>query len=65
LRNFLKRLLDHESVTKMSVKNFAIVFAPTVVAPGPPTDQYAAVRDTIVSQEFMLFVLRDWDVPAQ
>jgi hypothetical protein len=61
LSEFLKRLAVFEPATKMSIKNYAIIFAAAIVAPGPPTDQFAAVRNTVVSQEFLLFVLRDWD----
>jgi hypothetical protein len=64
LADFLRRLSTFVSTTKMSVKNFVIIFAPAVVAPGSATDQFAPVRHAVVSQEFMLFVLRDWNVHA-
>jgi hypothetical protein len=64
LAGFLRRLSTFESTTKMSVKNLAIIFAPVIVAPGSATDQFAPMRHTVVSQEFMLFVLRDWNIDA-
>jgi hypothetical protein len=59
---YLKRLGDAEAQTKMSLSNLAIVLGPTLVGSGPRTDQFDAVRHTVVSQEFILTLLRNWDV---
>jgi hypothetical protein len=58
LCGFLQRMLRAEKVTKMDVKNYAIVFAPAVVGHMPATDQFAVVRHTVVSQEFMTVMLQ-------
>jgi hypothetical protein len=59
---FFKRLSAAEPQTKMSLKNFAIVIGPTIVGTGPASDQFDALRHTVVSQEFMLALLRNWEV---
>jgi hypothetical protein len=59
---YLRRLGEAEAQTKMSLRNFAIVIAPTLIAPGPTTDQFDTLRHTVVSQEFLLALLRNWDV---
>jgi hypothetical protein len=57
LCGFLKRMIGAEAVTKMDIKNYAIVFAPAIVGQLPASDQFAVVRHTVVSQEFMLAML--------
>jgi hypothetical protein len=58
LCGFLKRMAGAEAVTKMDLKNYAIVFAPAIVVQAPSSDQFAVVRHTVVSQEFMLAMLQ-------
>jgi hypothetical protein len=58
---FIKRLTLAEPVTKMSIKNYAIVLAPGLLANGPSADQFTAIRTTMIAQEFLLVLLKEWD----
>jgi hypothetical protein len=59
---FIRRMAAAEATTKMSIKNYAIVLGPGLLANGPSGDQFSAVKNTMVSQEFLLALLRDCDV---
>jgi hypothetical protein len=61
LCGFLQHLALSSPLTKMDGKNLAIVFAPAVVAQLPQRDQFAVMRHTVVSQEFMSELLQKTD----
>jgi hypothetical protein len=62
---FLCGFLQHFAIcslqTKMDIKNLAIVFAPAVVAQIPQSGQFAVMKHTVVSQEFMSDLLQKAD----
>jgi hypothetical protein len=59
LYGFLKHMIGFEGITKMDLRNLAIVFAPAVVAQLPAVDQFTVVRHTVVSQEFFVAMLHN------
>jgi hypothetical protein len=61
LCGFLKHIAKGEAVTKMGLSNLALLFSPTVVALPPLTEISAVAEHTAVSNEFLRFLLDNWD----
>lgn len=62
LIGFLKRLVPAEPITKMTPKNFAIVFAPNIVYSGSITDPAMLTKQGEVAQDLIITLIADWDV---
>jgi hypothetical protein len=62
LVGFLQRLVQAQEVTKMTPKNFAIVFAPNLVYSGAITDPQMLTAHGEISQDFIITLIAEWDV---
>jgi hypothetical protein len=63
LIGFLKRLTAAEPETKMTARNYGIVFGPNIVAMGDVTDALASHASKTAS-EFVAQLIEDWDTSA-